>query len=78
MVQTQYYPTGPFSVRAMPGPLTEKLLEHFPEISAATRFGYTSAVVANGDKCYEEFLGVADNSFFRFILAFTCNKNSRL
>ena len=64
MFQTQYYPTGPFSVRAMPGRLAENLLEHFPEISAATRFGYASAVVANGENSHHEYLSVADNSMF--------------
>ena len=64
MVQTQYYPTGPFSVGSMPGQLAGNLLEHFPEISAATRFGYAAAVVANGDKSHQEYLTVADNSLF--------------
>jgi len=64
MVQTQYYPSGPFSVRSMPGLLAEKLLEHFPEITAATRYGFASAVVTNGDNSNREFLTVADNSLF--------------
>jgi len=64
MIQTQYYDTGPFSVGSMPGPLAGKLLEHFPDIEAATRFGYASAVVANGEKSHQEYLNVADNSLF--------------
>lgn len=72
MVQTQYYPSGPFSVRSMPGPLAGKLLEHFPEVESATRFGYAPAVVANGDRSHQEFLNVVDNSFFSmFTFPFT-------
>jgi putative ABC transport system permease protein len=65
MIQTQYYDSGPFSVGSMPGPLAENLLEHFPEVESATRFGYAAAVVANGDKSYNEYLNVADNSCFK-------------
>ncbi|MBT3755431.1 MAG: FtsX-like permease family protein [Candidatus Cloacimonetes bacterium] len=64
MIQTQYYDSGPFSVGSMPGPLAGKLLEHFPEVKAATRYGYTPAVVANGDKSHNEYLDVTDNSVF--------------
>jgi len=64
IIQTQYYPSGPFTVGAMPGPIVGHLKESFPEVVDATHFGYTSVVLTHGENSFEEFATVADNALF--------------
>jgi len=64
IIQTQFYPSGPFTVGAMPGPIVGHLKETFPEVVDATHFGYTSLMVKQGETSFTEFATVADNALF--------------
>jgi putative ABC transport system permease protein len=64
IIQTQYYPSGPFTVGAMPGPIVGHLKESFPEVVDATHFGFTSVVLTKGENRFQESVTVADNALF--------------